>query len=236
MDIIIILLVVLASLSLFKTKGNNHSNHNNHNNHENHDNNETGQKYENVIKKKLENIFKIPIYSNILVKNSETDMCFVTNKGIFVTECKYRYAGPTLYVRHCDGSASFLNAEDTGNPLSQNIRHIEVMSEVLSIPKDILFNIIITTARVEYKFLGRTLTTKDNGLINKLKGMRLAFVTYNDGKTLIEEKIDGMPLFKEAVDKLPDILSDEEVEKYREIISSYQISEEEMIAFKKRFK
>ena len=101
-----------------------------------------GRKFENKAKRKLEDKFHVTVYQGLLFPKgfddtTELDLAFVSSKGLFCFECKFRdgYSftcrplQPTWFAYYSGN-----NTETMNNPLFQNKLHISALLERL--PKD----------------------------------------------------------------------------------------------------
>ena len=178
---------------------------------------------------------KVFVYRNLLVpakiplEKTECDMVFVNKKGIFCTECKFKsnvgMAACNINDEKCALSDTHGNTlEDDGsgnnrNPIYQNKRHIHWLKESLPVKDVPVFNFVYANYQIRINYMGKARTSDNISPINLLHSDEALFIG----------KADQLA---QAIDLLPDVLSDEDIEIISQTLQFYTATDEEMKYFK----
>lgn len=192
-----------------------------------------GAKYEKEIAEKLGSVLGVKVYQNIIfnyddvikgnytmdeiiekcMKETEVDMAFVNTKGIFCIECKSRRDKEIVMrgsLSHPKWRAGF---DEFQNPFDQNYKHVKTVYEnVVDINVQCVYSIVITNAEFIFTHNGIDIDSKNTPFVNMLKSEQMAALIRCRNNNA------GLKEFKKAIDELPDILSDEDVRRFSEIL------------------
>ena len=130
-----------------------------------------GKKFEKIVRKNLMKVFNCPVYKNLIFtadngNDTEVDIAFVTCKGIFSVECKYKKADEDCTYLSCSsgaenwrymvGRADYIESNGVGytpieslkNPLKQNAHHIEAIENAINNAH--CYNMVIVNHPIKY--------------------------------------------------------------------------------------
>ena len=196
-------------------------------------NKRNGEKYENNIVKYIKDFLAAEAFHHLLFtkdddSTSETDMAFVNRKGIFCVECKYTslYAKPKIAL-----SMDYwqMPTYDLKNPFNQNESHIRVMSKHIKnnpafAGKNIdFFNIVCVAFDYTFIHFVTEYDSSKNPYVPML-GDKKALIT-TSSKKLAQKAFTS---FKNDMDALPDIFTDEEVKIIQKILSEHVATKEQL--------
>lgn len=197
----------------------------------------TGSKWEDQIAHNIEKTLKIPVHRNVLIptktpiKNTECDIVFVTPKGVFCTECKYKgkvgYAKCNIndeYNDLIDHNGMLINERNSSytlNPIYQNKKHINWLRSALPVKTVPIFNYIYTNYGFELNYMGKVRKSDEFNPIDLLASDERLFV-------------GNVYYLKDALKRLPDVLSADDITLIRHALDFYTATDKELLQFKER--
>lgn len=203
-----------------------------------------GKKYEKLVAKILRNKLNVKVLRNVLIPSNrvplgktEADMVFVSTKGVFCIECKHR-TFESEYDEQTDGWGRY-NSEDwpiMKNPFIQNRTHIKALNTLIPETENKTFNTVIVNYNWSLDFMGLSLSAKNNNGLGILRSEN-AFMVKIERSSVFSRILDpGIYEFKKELQKMPDILTKDEVKEIYDQLSKYKATRRDMKAFKNAHK
>jgi len=192
-----------------------------------------GKKYENRVSKFLYKKLGVEPYISVLVKKnveslwdltSEIDLAFANKKGVFCVECKTRKKDiePTISLTH---ELWDMDGYKIKNPVNQNHGHVMDLSVAMEreIPgiKQVVFNVVSLNFHYIFNNYGNKDISKNGDTFTVIPNSNkmIACSMYRN---------DGLKKMVKYIKTMPDIYTDEEVEKINEFLASHVGTKKEL--------
>ena len=209
-----------------------------------------GSKFEQKVAKELGKTFGTTVYANLIPnkvtddelnkicreqsyedaverarQEAEVDMAFVTKKGLFCIECKSKKFGSVMKGSLNQSSwdvRQIAGVDRMMNPFDQNYKHVLSFSRAGLMPTNLIYNVVITNADFVFTYCGLKRESRPEPFINMMKN-RDEMMALIGG-----EYKKGIRQFKAAVDELPDLFSEEDVEGIKKELVTYTATKKDM--------
>lgn len=196
-----------------------------------------GNNYEEFVASIISKTFKTEVMRNILLDNgsdeTELDAAFVTTKGVFALECKYhaKKYHPILTGSLNNQVWQVAYGMTMQNPFDQNYKHVKFLEKVIGVRN--VYSIVYTSAPFKFKFFGNVRESENEPFVNMLNNERRGLVYDFKGAFSTHR---GTKELAQAIEQLPDIYTEEEVEEIKDVIRLRQMNTKERKAYAKRAK
>lgn len=214
------------------------------------ENKEIGSQYEKIAGGTLKKVFRAKPIINILAihpngKETETDMAFVTKKGIFAIECKchgwsYKHTQDTWIV------TGNLNAQDDwtvtkpdrsrdtcGNAFAQNRHHLEALEPLIqgAAVSVHIKCILATNSRFNINDFGVTYTNENTDGFCEFPGTDICIA-----RLPLHNSEGGLKAMKKWYKALPEVYTDEQVRAVTSLLESHVGTKQQLRAHEERLK